>query len=395
MEKTILHCDMNNYYASVESIGHPEYSRIPLAVCGDPATRHGIVLSKNYEAKKYGIITGESSYAAMMKCPPLKIVFPDYRKYLGYAERARAIFREYTDKVYPYGIDEAWLDVTESCEGASDGKRIADELRFRIKKELMLTASVGVSFNYIFAKLASDMKKPDATSLLPKSAMKDTIWDMPAFDMLFVGASTRRVLRGIGILTIGDIAKCDPSVLIRKLGKKGKTLWEFANGDDSSFDPRSNGDDDIKSLGNTVTPPKDIKSQSDAEAFMYVLSQTVSKRLRKHGFVSSRIGINVRNADFSRFTRQKTLYVPVDGTDEIFRHCTDLLSRNFEWKNSIRSIGIRADGLSKPEYLQTCLFGDEEVFPGRDEAIRSIKEKYGSFGLEETTLSRDNGEISG
>lgn len=388
---------MDNYFASVECIDKPHLKNLPVAVCGDPAMRHGIVLAKNDIAKKYGIVTGESSYAAKGKCLELVILPPDYRKYLKYAKLAREIYSRYSSKIYPYGMDEAWIDLTDKCDDFEDGIRIANEIRQRIKDELSLTASVGISFNYIFSKLASDIKKPDATSIVPFDNFKSIVWNMPAFDMLFVGSVTRKVLRSMGILTIGDLANYDPHLLVKKLGKKGWMLWEFANGNDSSFDPRTNDEDDIKSLGNSITPPKDITSEKDAAAFLYVLSSTVAKRLKKHSFKSSCVSIVIRRSDFTIITRQKSFTHPIDEADVIFEYAYELFIKNHTWEKSVRSIGVRADKLLRRENEQLSLLdyfdNPPKIKNNISELISKIKEEYGSFDLEQSASSRDT-EIS-
>lgn len=396
MKKIVLHSDMNNYFASVECIDRPELKQVPMAVCGDPAMRHGIVLAKNDFAKKFGIVTGESSADAKKKCRELVIVKPDYTKYLKFAKLARSIYSDYTDKIYPYGMDEAWIDLSDVCGTENDGIKTADEIRNRIKSELGLTASIGVSFNFVFSKLGSDLKKPDATSIISHDDYKSKVWDMPAFNLLFVGAATRKSLQKIGILTIGDIARSDPVHLEKKLGKKGRTLYEFAHGDDSSFDPCANGEEDIKSLGNTITPPRDICNDSDCAAFIYLLSKTVSKRLKKHTFKTNCVSIVIRKSDFNILTRQRSFACPTDSENAIFMYAYSLFRENHNWDSNIRSIGVKADKLSSLAYEQIVLFDfdeDNELF-GFDTAalearLANLKNDYGILTLEQSATSKD------
>lgn len=302
---------MNNYFASVEMINHPEYKNIPMAVCGDPATRHGIILAKNYPAKALGILTGESVYSAREKVPELKLIAADYEKYIKYAAAARRIYSDYSCDVVPYGMDEAWLRFpahdADSLEGYKKAYKTAYIIKERIKRELRLTASVGVSYNYVFSKLASDMKKPDAVTVLQKSQLRSIIWNIPAYEMLFVGPATRKKLCGHNILTIGDIAGSDPVVLSKLLGKTGYNLWQFANGDDSAFNPKVSEDEPYKSIGNTITLPKDAESAEDIYALMYSISKAASVRLRKHKIKSRCVGIKIKYADFSTLNRQVSL----------------------------------------------------------------------------------------
>ena len=221
MSRTILHCDMNNFYASVECMLDMSLRGHPVAVGGDVENRHGIILAKNYETKKYGIQTGEALWQARQKCKDLIIVPPHYEQYLKYSKLARDVYADYTDQIEPYGMDECWLDVTGSVGIMGSGEKIANEIRERMKFELGLSISAGVSYNKIFAKLGSDMKKPDATTLIPKETFREKIWDLPASDMLGVGRATEKVLSSYGIRTIGQLANTPPELLKHRLGKCG------------------------------------------------------------------------------------------------------------------------------------------------------------------------------
>jgi DNA polymerase-4 len=231
MQRTILHSDLNGFYASVECLYHPKVRHLPVAVGGDPEQRHGIILAKNQHAKKYGITTGEAIWQAKQKCPILVLFPPDFAKYLKFGHLVRNIYKEYSDRVEPFGLDEAWIDMTGNRKSGED---TANEIRQRIKYEIGITASVGVSDNKIFAKLGSDMRKPDATTIISQENFKNIVWPLPASDLLYVGRSTANKLSHANIRTIGDIACCDPNVMRILLGKWGKILWLFANGLDSS-----------------------------------------------------------------------------------------------------------------------------------------------------------------
>ena len=379
--KTVLHCDMNNYFASVETLDKPNLASVPMAVCGDPRMRHGVVLAKNEMAKLYGITTGESSKAARMKCPGLVVVLPNYNKYVEYSKRTREIFARFSDEIHPFGIDEAWLVLPDGMSEKA-GVLVADELRSVIRRELGLTASVGVSFNYVFSKLASDMKKPDATTSLPQDRMRDTIWGTPATDMLFVGRVTARELSMLGIRTIGDIARQKREFLVSIFGRRGDMLWRFANGDDSSFDPSTDRDSDIKSVTNSVTPPRDICSAHDASAFLYMLSTSIASRLTRYGLKTSCVSISVRREDFSRYTRQRTLSHPTDDKCVIFRYAEGLLSENHVWNKGIRSIGVGADKLSGTHGEQLTFFPEESIVPPVAYELDEISRKYKGFKLE-------------
>lgn len=252
MQRVILHCDMNNFYASVECMLNPELKNKPVAVCGSVEERHGIVLAKNYAAKAFGVSTGEAIWQAKQKCQDLVIVEPHYEQYMKFSKLARGIYGRYTDQIEPYGMDECWLDVTGSgCMGT--GFEIADEIRRTVKFELGLTISAGVSFNKIFAKLGSDMKKPDAITCIEADSFQEKIWCLPASDLLGVGRATEKVLSGYGIHTIGELAATSDDFLKCRLGKNGLAIKKYANGLDDSPVMRSDYVSPVKSIGHGIT----------------------------------------------------------------------------------------------------------------------------------------------
>ena len=389
MESVVLLVDMNNYYASVESLHNPNLRRVPMAVIGDPAMRHGIILAKNDLAKKSGVMTAESIYAAKQKCPNLTTVMADYPKYVKYAKLAREIYSQYSDDVIHYGLDESWVVLTGRVSNIESGRRTADDIRERIKSELGLTVSVGVSYNFIFSKLASDMKKPDATTVLTKNDLQPIIWNLPAFDLLFVGKATRQKLAGMGILTIGDLAQRDLRDLRRVLGKNGETLWLFANGNDSCFDPRTPVDNPFKSIGNTVTMPYDLQDELDILTMLYVLSKTVSARLKKHTVKASCVAILIKYSDFKTINRQLTVEIPINDEQALYVNAKRLFLSNFD-KRAVRSIGIHVSKLDNNRYEQLTLFAGkpykideisdiERNLSGKLKAMRV--EKYFDYGF--------------
>jgi len=257
MERVILHSDLNNFYASVECLYNPDLRDKPVAVGGDVEARHGIILAKNYHAKKYGILTGEAIWQAQQKCRDLVVVPPNFKRYMRFSQMARDIYADYTDQCESFGLDECWLDVTGSYRLFGDGKAIADKIRERIKFEMGITASVGVSFNKIFAKLGSDIKKPDATTIISKDNFKDVVWKLPVNELLYVGRATHKKLNRYGIKTIGDLANTELKYLEYWLGKWGCMLWTFANGYDTSPVSNIGAKSLIKSVGNSTTTPRD------------------------------------------------------------------------------------------------------------------------------------------
>jgi len=390
MEKFILHSDMNNYFASVETIGHPEYANIPMAVCGDPATRHGIILAKNDIAQQYGVTAGESVYSAKQKISDLTLVNADYNKYVRYAKLSRTLYAEYGIDVIPYGLDEAWIILNDAVNSYEKAAEIAFEIKERVKSELKLTASVGVSFNYIFSKLASDLKKPDAVTVLRKDDLKAVIWNIPAFNLLFVGPVTRKKLKNMNILTIGDLAQSDPAMLKRRFGKSGLTLWQFANGDDGSFDPKVPADMPFKSFGNTVTLPKDTASEDDLLLMLYILARAVTSRLAKHSLEARCVGINLKYADFTAVSRQTTLDNHTAGENDIFMSAKHLFETNYAKGSPVRSIGIHLNDLRDIRFGQLPLLSEEERVPPDIKALMmGLKDRLGEFELERSAMTAD------
>ncbi|MDE6361912.1 MAG: DNA polymerase IV, partial [Clostridia bacterium] len=305
--KKILHCDANNFYASVECMLDPSLKDKYVAVSGNPDKRHGIILAKNQKAKECGIKTGEVIWEAKRKCPQLVLVPPQYDKYVYYSDKIFDIYCQYTDRVEPFGIDECWLDVTGSMRLFKSATAIADELRERIKKEIGITISVGVSFNKIFAKLGSDMKKPDATTLISPDNFKKKVWGLDVGDMLMIGRKTADKLKALGIVTIGDLANTNPKILTDKFGINGQKMYDNANGVNDE-EVRLYYDKHIpKSVGNSTTMPKDVTSRDEVKAVIMALSEMVAVRLRKHGFVAGGIHLGVRYNDLTYMGKQTKL----------------------------------------------------------------------------------------
>ena len=280
-ERTILHCDMNNFYASVECMLDTSLRDKAVAVCGSVEERHGIVLAKNYKAKGCGVKTGEAIWQAKQKCRDLVIVEPHYEQYMKFSKLAREVYSRYTDQIEPYGMDECWLDVSGSGIKGT-GFEIADEIRRTIKFEMGLTISAGVSFNKIFAKLGSDMKKPDAVTCIDRETFKEKIWGLPASDLLGVGRATEKVLYGYGIHTIGQLAEAPEGLLKGRFGKNGIALKRYANGEDHSLVMRSDYVSPVKSVGHGITTLQDLENAAEVWCVMLELVQDIGSKLRSH-----------------------------------------------------------------------------------------------------------------
>ena len=358
MDRVILHCDMNSFYASIELLDHPEYRNVPMAVSGDPASRHGIILAKNEPAKKYGIRTAETVWQAKRKCPNLVLLPPHREKYREYHQRINAIFLDYTELVEPFSIDESWLDVTGSRKLFGSGKEIADTIRRRVRDELGLTLSAGVSFNKIFAKMGSEYRKPDATTVISRENYQAVLWPLPVSDFFFVGRATASRLSGIGIETIGDLAEAEESVLIRLLGKQGSKLRQAARGEDETPVRRYDEKKQAKSVGNGVTFPRDLTEEDDILAAITSLSDTVSARLRKAGLRAGGVKVDIKDPSLVTISRQMKLDDPTDRAADIIRAAMDLIRGTVAPGSPIRLLTVTAIHLEeKNAPRQLNLFG--------------------------------------
>ena len=394
-DRCILHIDMNNFFATVECRGRDDLVGKPVAVGGDAEARHGIILAKNYAAKDYGVRTGESILEARRKCPRLVILPPHYDEYVRISRAARAIYSDYTDLIESFGIDECWIDVTDSEYLFGGGERIADEIRGRIKRELGVTVSVGVSFNKVFAKLGSDLKKPDATTVITRENYKSVVWTLPAEELLFVGRSTQRRLNTLGIFTIGDLANADTDLLLRFMGKNGIMLQKFALGRDDAPVLRNEAAYPVKSVGNSTTAPRDIKTEREAEIVFAVLCESVAVRLRAEGKKCTTVRISVRSSDLSWFSKQCRVEATFSER-EIYRAAVGLYRESFKG-SAVRSLGVCGADLCPERDEQISIFEGETVGRARLEVLErtadTIRSRFGKYAirrglmLEDKTLS--------
>ena len=380
MNRTILHSDCKCFYASVELLHHPELRGKPVVVGGDPEARHGIVLTADYTAKRYGVKT----------------------------RMAQEVYADYTDKREPYGIDESWLDVTDSATLKGDGFHIAQEISSRMKKELGITVSVGVSFNKIFAKLGSDYKKPDAITTMYEDEFQRKAWCLPVSDLLYVGNATNKKLYSMGIRTIGDLAKSDETLLVRKLGKMGSILWAFANGYDESPVKLENTSAPVKSVGNSTTTPRGMETDEDVKIVLYILAESVAARLRENGFRCRTVEISVRDKELFHFSKQVKLQNASNITKEIAEAGYRLYKDNYrlsaddkELKSSrpeffqkpLRSIGIRGTDLVTDYFWeQLDMFMDPQAREKQmkmDETVDIIRKRFGFYSVQRGLMYRD------
>lgn len=394
MSRIILHSDCNAFYASVECFLNPELRGKAVAVCGDEETRHGIILAKSQQAKLFGVKTGEPVWKAKEKCPQLITVKARFPHYLDFSKRVREIYLAYTDRVEPFGLDEAWLDVTGSARLFGGGEAIAGEISRRIKKEIGITVSIGVSYNKIFAKLGSDYKKPDAITVISRENFREIVWPLPSSELLYVGSATEKKLKGMGIYTIGDVALCDRRLLRGNLGKWGDWLHTFANGLDCSPVARCSECPPPKSIGNSVTAPRDLQTLEDVKIIFNVLGDSVSRRMREQGLRCRTVGISIRDSDLTGFTRQRRLRRGSNITKDIVDASMCLFRENYHKSRAVRSLGISASDFTRSaDGVQLSFFDGDEKSRIRmehlDHAVDGIKERFGEYAVCPALLLKD------
>ena len=388
--RVILHSDLNNFYASVETLKRPELKDVPLAVCGREEDRHGIILAKNQIAKEYGVKTGEVIWEAKAKCKNLVCVTACHEDYQIISEKVRAIYARFTDVIEPFGIDECWLDVTHS-KNLGTGEEIAEKIRQTVKEEIGITVSVGVSFNKVFAKLGSDMKKPDAITVITPENFKEKVWKLPVGDMLYVGKATREKLSGIGIRTIGDVATSDVKVLKRLLGVWGQALYENANGLDQSPVCDKKTDEGAKSIGNSLTDYRDLYNFDDVKTLIVLLSESVASRLRESGLGKAKtVKISVVDNALKTYGKQGKLQLPSSSDIDIAECAFDLFKSFYTFDRPVRGVGVSVSDFTFG-IEQISLVGTEKIDKSDrlDQAVDKIRKKYGNTSLRRATILQD------
>ena len=381
MDRVILHCDLNNFYASVEQKAHPEYDGMPLAVCGNPEVRHGIVLAKNMLAKAAGVQTGEAIWISRKKCPGIVFVPPHYDEYVRYSKEVFDIYTEFTDRVESFGLDECWLDVTGSLRlFGCDGKALADRIRETVKERTGLTISVGVSFTKVLAKLGSDLKKPDATVLLPRESYMDIIGDMPPSELIMIGKSTSAKLDKLGIRTIRALAAADRDMLRDHFGIIADRMSDAARGVEKEEVRLYNDRRAPKSVSHETTTPRDMTTEEDVRIVVYALAELVAMRLRRYGFSAEGVGITVREAaTLSHKSAQCTLPSPTSNAATIAENALALLPKLHTFPAPLRAVSVAATKLSDGSVTQLSLFDSErdEREEKLEKSIDDIRGKYG------------------
>lgn len=381
MKRIILHSDLNSFYASVEMMLNPKLRNKAIAVCGSTESRHGIVLAKSELAKRSGVKTGMVNWEARQCCPGIIMVPPQYDEYLKYSKLTRAIYGRYTNQVESYGMDECWCDVSGSRTVFGDGMAIAEEIRETVKAELGLTVSIGFSYNKIFAKLGSDMKKPDAITAITADDFKDKIWPLPASDLLYVGRATTKKLAGYGIHTIGDIANQSQDFLKRLLGVNGLAIWSYANGLDTSRVMPGDYESPVKSIGHGITCNADLDSSEEVWKVMLELSQDIGHRLRLHSLTARGVQLTVRDNDLYFKQYQAPIDSQTQSPMEIAGKARQLFEANYRWQNKVRAVTVRAINLIPADTpYQISIFEDAAQRERRERLDNAIEEIRGRFG---------------
>lgn len=381
MERVILHCDLNNFYASVEQKMHPEYDGMPLAVCGNPEVRHGIVLAKNMLAKAAGVATGEAIWISRKKCPGIVFVPPHYDEYVRYSKEVFGIYTEFTDRVESFGLDECWLDVTGSLRlFGCDGKELADRIRETVKSRTGLTISVGVSFTKVLAKLGSDLKKPDATVVLDREHYMEKIGSLPPSDLIMIGGKTAKKLEMLGIRTIRALAAADRGMLRDRFGIIADKMSDAARGVENEevrlyYDKRA-----PKSVSHGTTTPRDMTNEEDFSIVVYALAELVAMRLRRYGMCAEGVGLSVRESETLRHkSAQCTLASATSNASDIAKSALALLPKVHAFPAPLRAVTVAATRLTDGSVTQLSIFdaGKDEREDKLDKSIDSIRTKYG------------------
>lgn len=382
MDRVILHCDCNSFFASCETVLDPSLKNVPMAVCGDPENRHGIILAKNELAKRYDITTAETIYQAKKKCPQLVLVRPHRGLYQEFSRKCNAIYRDYTDMVEPFGIDESWLDVTHSRLLFGTGPEIADTIRRRFREELGLTCSVGVSFTKSFAKLGSDYKKPDATTVISRENFQKIVWPLPVSALLFAGKAATAELKKMMIFSIGDLAQADRDFVVRRLGKGGALLHDYANGIDDSPVETIYAEHEQKSVSTAITFRRDLVTEEDVRKGIMTVAEELSGRMRRHDLQCTTLTLTIRYPDFSSKNKQMALPRPTMLQKDLTDAALCLLRDLHVPGRPIRLLSLAGSHLVAGDCTaaQLSLFDDparHDKLSSAEEAVANIREKYG------------------
>lgn len=385
-KRTILHCDCNSFFASVETVLNPALRDVPMAVCGDPEDRHGIVLAKNELAKRYGICTAETVYSARRKCPSLVIASPHHGAYQEFSRRVNDIYARYTDQIEPFGIDESWLDVTASYRLFGDGVAIAERIRREVREEIGITVSIGVSFNKVFAKLGSDYRKPDAITVISEDNFRSLVYPLPVGALLFVGQRTEAVLQGMGVRTVGELSAVREELLVRRLGKSGALLSRYARGLDDS--PVTPPESENKSISNGFTFRHDLVGREACRTGLLYLCEEIAARLRQQGVKCGTLALTIKDTYLATIQRQRPMPHPSDVARELAQVAYEILIDEWSDERPVRMLTVTATGLLHADEVveQLDIFSppndeSEKKTQKRENAVDIIRQKYGNDAI--------------
>lgn len=388
--RSIFHSDLNSFYASVEILLDSSLQGKAVAVCGSTEERHGIVLAKSDKAKKAGVKTGMTNWEARKLCPELVMVPPHFDEYVKFSTKVRKVYEDFTDNVEPFGMDECWLQVLNRKNLASGGLEIAEQIRCAVRDATGLTVSVGASFNKVFAKLGSDMKKPDAVTVITQDDYRDKVWRLPVSDLIYAGRATTRKLGYYGIRTIGDLANSDPEFLRRLLGINGVNLWNYANGRDDSRVMDKDFSYPVKSVGHGITCRADLVSEDEVWLVMLCLCQDLGHRLRQYDLAATGVQISVKDNALNTRQFQSQLPYSTQSPMEIALKARELFEEGYGWSNDVRAVCVRAIGLlprSCPQ--QTDMFNNTAKIEKReklDDAVEKIRSRWGNSAVYPASL---------
>jgi len=404
-ERVIFHVDANSAFLSwtaayrIRVLGETQDLRnVPSVIAGDKASRHGIVLAKSIPAKKYGIHTGEPLFLALEKCPDLIVAPPDYGLYVEASRHFVQMLRQFSPMVQQYSIDEAWVDMTGTERIFGAPRLAAEKMRQRVWDELGFTVNVGISNNKLLAKVAGDFAKPNKVHTLFPEEMEEKMWPLPVRDLFLVGSATEKKLKGLGIYTIGDLAKADVSVLKKRLGKHGETIWHYANGRNAEMvtpEPEEN-----KGYSNSTTTAEDVVTHIQAYQVILSLCETVAMRMRKDGKCGSCIAVHLRTNEFQHFSHQTILHGATNITSELFQSACQIFDEAWDGQTPLRQIGVQVTRLSQEPYQQYDLFSgmspvQYEKKLHLDETVDSLRDKFGEDIIRRAKFTADNSNHMG
>ena len=393
MQGLVLHSDLNCFYASVEMNENPELRGKKVAVCGSTENRHGIVLTASYPAKRSGVKTGMANWQARQACPGLICVEPHYDLYMKYSRMVRDIYHRYAEDVEPFGMDECWLAIPYTDDAEGDGLALAEEIRETVTRETGLTVSIGVSFTKVFAKLGSDMKKPDAVTVISRGNFRTKIWPLPVSELLYVGRATTRQLMLLNISTIGELANADPEILRRRLGINGIMLWRSALGEDNAPVMPCGYEIPIKSVGHGSTCIRDLYTEEEVWRVIYELAQDVGRRLRMHGIRARGVRLWVRDNELMGCQYQAQLPMPTRSALALAQLAFDQFRVRYLWDRPVRALTVSAINVENEDLPeQTDIFGDYLKREKREKvetAVDDVRKRFGYGVVRAASLQGD------